>query len=152
MKILSFFTSLFESKKATDKEVLQILKEGAILATEDAKRFNYKLDYSDNSIKSVDKILLKLRKDYLKTKHEKQLESFALVFGLYIIEVYERNHGQGYLQRRLTGHSKDDFPYYRNGELIFPCIWCLNRLFDESAEDVWVKYNSLILVRTASKS
>ncbi|HEX8270483.1 MAG TPA: hypothetical protein VF581_11385 [Flavobacterium sp.] len=144
MKILSFFASFFTSKKATDKEVLQILREGAALATEDAKLYNYKLDYSTNSIKSVDNILLRLRKNYLNTNHEKELESFALVFGLYVIEVYERNHGQGYLQRKLSGHSKDDFPYYRKGKLIFPCIWCLNRLFDKNAEDIWVKYNSFI--------
>ncbi len=137
---------MFESqKKTTNSEVLKILKEGAALAIQDAKKlYNYKLDYSDDSIKNIDSILSRLRNEYSNTNNNSVVESFALVFGLYVIEVFERNHGHGYLQRRQTGQDVDSFPYFRKGKLIFPCTWCLNKLFDKNAEDIWVKYNSFI--------
>lgn len=144
MNIFSFIASLFKTEETTSKEVLQILNDGAALAVQDAKFFNYKLDYSNNSIKNVDTILIRFRKIYSKTDNKAELENLALVFGLYVIAVFERNYGPGYLQRRLTGHNEDSFPYYRKGELIFPCIWCLNKLFDDNAEDIWIQYNSFI--------
>uniref|UniRef100_UPI004049DD2B hypothetical protein n=1 Tax=Flavobacterium sp. TaxID=239 RepID=UPI004049DD2B len=144
MKIYQIISSLFRSKKTTKDEILIIQKEGAEIAVEFARAYNFKLDYSDDSLKKVDKLLTIFGKEYLETKNKKNFESFALTFGLYIIEVMERNHGKGYLERKLLGLEKDDFPYYWNGNLIFPCIWCLDRIFKNDADNVWEMYKKVI--------
>lgn len=144
MNLLKLFKTFFQYEKTTNQEVLKIISEGAKIATEHAKLFKYNLDYSDESIKKVDKILLLLLKEYSNTKKESELKNFALIFGLYIIEVYERNHGKGYIERKLLASNEDSFPYHRNGNLIFPCIWCLNKINDAKSEDLWSKYNTFI--------
>jgi len=144
MKIFKIISSLFQSKKTTNEEILIIQKEGAELAVECARAYNFKLDYSDDSLKKLDKLLTIFGNEYLETKNKSSFESFALTFGLYIIEVMERNHGKGYLERRLLGIETDNFPYYWKGNLIFPCIWCLNRIFKSDADNVWEMYNKVI--------
>lgn len=144
MKIIQFISSFFQSTKTTNTEVFKIQKEGAELAVERAKLYNFRLDYSDNSIKNVDKILDRLGKEYLIKKNKNELEELALIFGLYVIEVFERNYQKGYLERKLLGLEKDNFPYYWKGNLIFPCIWCLNKIFDSEADDVWSMYKTTL--------
>ena len=146
MKILNSISSLFRTNKSTSIEVLKIQKEGAKLAVQHAKIYNSKLDYSVDSLKKVDKILDRLSKNYLIKQNKEELENLALIFGLYIIEVFEQNEGKGYLERKLITLESDSFPYYFKGNLIFPCIWCLNKIFDNEADDVWMIYN-----RTVSK-
>ena len=144
MKIFQNISSLFRSNKTTKDEVLIIQKEGAELAVECARAYNIKLDYWDDSIKKVDKLLTIFCKEYLATKNKRSFESFALTFGLYIIEVVERNHGKGYLERKLLGLEKDNFPYQWNGNLIFPCIWCLDRIFKSDSSNIWEMYKNVI--------
>ncbi|MEX0598196.1 MAG: hypothetical protein WD512_17035, partial [Candidatus Paceibacterota bacterium] len=129
MKLFKIISSLFRSNKTTTDETLKIQKEGAALAVACAKAYQFKLDYSVASLKKVDQLLLLFGKEYLATKNKTNFENFALTFGLYIIEVMERNHRKGYLERKLLGLQEDDFPYYWNGNLIFPCIWCFDRIF-----------------------
>ncbi|UOK41615.1 MULTISPECIES: hypothetical protein [Flavobacterium] len=148
MKLLKSIFSLLSSPKnthkQTDGEVLKIQKEGAQHAIELAKVFSYKLNYSDESLKNVDKVLIKLNKEYIGTKNEHLLPGFAMAFGLYIIEVFEKNHEQGYLKRQRNEFGEDTFPYYWRKNLIYPCMWCLERIFDDKASDVSLKYNSII--------
>ena len=144
MKILKFIYSLFQSNEIeqTDEEVLKILEDGARKAIEIGKDLNYKLDYSEESIKTVDKILNRIKTVF----HDKNdLSGFALVYGLYIIEVFERNHQKGYLKKRYDNLGPDDFPYYRKKNLIFPCLWCYHIIFHNNASDIWSQYQSAIL-------
>lgn len=144
MKILKSIHSLFRSNEfeQTDEEVLKILEDGARRAIEIGKDLNYKLDYSEGSIKTVDKILNRIKTVF---KDKNDLSGFALVYGLYIIEVFERNHQKGYLKKRYDNHGPDDFPYYRKKELIFPCLWCYDIIFQSDAKDIWSQYQSAIL-------
>lgn len=143
MKIIKLITSLFRAEKTTSAQVLKIQKEGAEIAIAQAKLYNLNLDYSDNSIKKLDNVLDKLNKEYLINNNCKtKLENLSIIFGLYIIEVFERNHGKGYLERRLLASQEDTFPYYWKGNIIFPCIWCLNKIFDTKSEEIWNLYKT----------
>lgn len=139
MKLFQFLSSLFQTNKnkQTDAEVLLILKDGAATAVKTAKDFNCDLNYSDNSIKTVDTALKKLK---IAFTNQKDLEAVALIFGLYVIEVFERNYGNGYLERKYSNQGPDDFPYRRGDNLIFPCLWCLDSLQYDDAEDIWSQY------------
>ncbi len=52
---------------------------------------------------------------------------------------------KGYLKKRYDNHGPDDFPYYRKKELIFPCLWCYDIIFQSDANDIWSQYQSAIL-------
>lgn len=145
MKILNLISSIFRTTKSTSIEALKIQKEGAKLAVQHAKIYNSKLDYSVDSLKKVDKILDLLSKNYLTKQNKEELKNLALIFGLYIIEVFERNEGKGYLERKLITLESDSFPYYFKGNLIFPCIWCLNKIFENEADKVSMIYNRTVV-------
>ena len=136
MKLLSFISSLFGKAKTTSQDILQIQKEGAEIAIERAKLYNFILNYSENSIKYLDKVLTIIGKEYAITKEKKDIEGFSIIFGLYIIEVIERNHEKGYLKRKLLGVEHDVFPYHWKGNLIFPCAWVQNIILDYNAKDI----------------
>ena len=139
-KIKIVFT--FPKEKVTDELVVKIVTEGAELAVKSAKAFHFMLDYSDASIKTVDKILKKVKVHY--ANQEKELSNYGLIFGLYCIAVLERNHGKGFIERKYEADSPDDFPYLRNNQLIFPCMWCSHFLFYEDVPDVWSQFNEVV--------
>jgi hypothetical protein len=144
MKLFKIITSLFRSNKTTTGETLKIQKEGAALAVDCARAYHVKLDYSDASLKKVDQLLVLFGKEYLATKNKSNFENFALTFGLYVIEVLERNHGKGYLERKLIGLQEDSFPFHWNGQLLFPCKWCFDRIFKRDSLTIWELYNQVI--------
>jgi len=139
-KIKSLFPS--RNKKVTAPEVITIVTEGAALAVNSAKAFHLKLDYSDASIKTVDKVLKKVKVLY--AKNDNELSNYGLVFGLYCIAVLERNHGKGFIERKYEADGPDEFPYLRNNQLIFPCLWCSHKLFYDDVPDVWSQFNEVI--------
>jgi uncharacterized protein (DUF2141 family) len=144
MNLFKIIASLFRFNKTTTGETLKIQKEGAALAVACAKAYHIKLDYSDASLKKVDQLLVLFGKEYLATKNSSNFENFALTFGLYVIEVLERNHGKGYLDRKLLGLEADNFPFYWNGQLLFPCVWCFNRIFKKDSPTIWELYKQVI--------
>lgn len=127
----------------TDLEKLQ--EELVGYAIQIAGSFKIKLDYSDKSIKKVEKILSKIHKDYKKSKNDEGLNGIALEFEFYIIKVIENNHEKGKLERNHVDFGDDTFPYYWKDSTIFPYSWCLKRIFDGKSDDIWSKYKSLIL-------
>lgn len=141
VNIFKYISSIFKTSKQTKPDVLKIQKEGTELAVQYAKNFNLKLNYSVESIKYVDKILNSLSKKNLDDNKKEELQNISLIFGLYVIEVFEQNIGNGFLERKLIALENDSFPYYTNGKLVFPCIWCLNRVFIKDSEEIWVLFN-----------
>jgi hypothetical protein len=144
MKLFHYLKSVFEiyGDKQTDAEVLAALNDGARTAVAVAKDFDYRLDYSVGSVKTVDSLLNKIKIVY--KDNPAPLAGYGLIFGLYIIAVFERNHEKGYLKRRSKNSESDDFPYLRQKVLIFPCLWCLNRLYDGTATSIWTEYQSCV--------
>ena len=67
----------------TELEKLQVKLVGYAIQIADS--FKIKLDYSDKSIKKVEKILSKIHKDYIKSKNDEGLNGIALEFAFYIM-------------------------------------------------------------------
>ena len=148
-KILLFSILVFFSFKMTGQNTIQELldiKDQLIThAIEVGKEYDLNLDFSDASIKSVEFILSDLHKEFIKTKSDYGLNGLAHIFGFYIIEVIEKNHGKGRIERNHPSFVEDVFPFYWNGATLFPVAWCQKRIFDGDADNVAFKYKMLIL-------
>lgn len=115
------------------------------LAFEIAGNMKITLDYSDESIKKVEEILARTNEYYIRTKNDEGLVGISLEFAAYIIAVIEKNHGPGKWKKDDKEFGPDTFPYHWNGRIIFPYIWCMKRIFDGEMENVWCKYQTLVL-------
>ena len=110
-----------------------------------AKEFNVILDFSDNSIKNVESILSELNVEYERTKNDEGLNGLAYMFGFYIVDVIERNHGKGRLERHHPEFGENSFPFYWNDGTLFPMGWCQKRIFDGKEDDIEFKYRVFVL-------
>ena len=150
MKKLIFFTFLIiftlrMKGQNTSPELIEIKNELVAHAIEVGKDYDIKLDFSDESIKNVETILADLHKEYKETKNDDGLNGLAFMFGFYIIDVIEKNHGIGRIERSHQDFGENIFPFYWNGGTLFPLAWCQKRIFDGEGDNVEIKYRILIL-------
>ena len=129
----------------TSQELIEIKNELITHAIEVGKEYNFKLDFSDQSIKKVEKILSNIHEDYKKTKNDEGLIGLAYMFGFYIVEVIEKNHGEGRIERNHPDFGDNSFPFYWNDGTLFPMAWCQKRIFDGDGDNVEIKYRILVL-------
>ena len=115
------------------------------LALQVASNFGVKLDHSPKSVKKVEKILGKLHDEYSRTGNDDGMNGIAMEFGAYIIKVIELNFDPGTWSRDHPELGPDSFPYHWQGKDVFPFAWCQKRIFDGPGDDVWAKFNALIL-------
>lgn len=108
---------------------------------------NLKLDFSDSSISRVENFLSQLHDEYIKTGNDEGLHGLAIIMGFYIIEVIERNHGKGQLERNHPHYGENTFTFFWNNNTIFPVAWCQKRIFDGDADNVETKYKAFIKER-----
>lgn len=132
--------------KTTPDELAKLQNELTDLAIQIAAGSNIKLDFSIESVKQVENILGVIHTDYKKSKQEEGVRGIALEFAAYIVSVIEKNLEKGYWQRDSEEAGEDSFPYFLpDGRIIFPYGWCLKRIIDGASEDVWVKFQTLVL-------
>ena len=136
-----------------DKKARKLQKELIGYAKEIAKSYGYSLDYTDNSIKTVESILTQIHNDYKKSKDSDGLDGIAFEFGFYIMAVIEKNYGKGLLGINDEVFGENTFPFYIGTITAFPIEWCKKRIYDGKADDVYTKYKTLIsrLERTPAK-
>jgi hypothetical protein len=115
------------------------------LALQIAKSFRIKLDFSHDSVKNVERILGEIYREHVKTKKTDGLNGIALEFGAYIATTIQRNTGQGVLERDHPEFGKNTFPFQYAGGTIFPYQWCAKRILEGDADNVWSKYQVLVL-------
>jgi hypothetical protein len=140
-RVLDFFMN-------KNKNLNDLQNELCDLAIQISNYYKIKLDFSNNSIKNVEKILSIIHKDYKKTKNDEGLNGIALEFGIYIIKVIEKNFEKGKLERDHKDFGENTFPYYLKDSVIFPYGWCQKRIFDGTGDNVWIKYQTLVLNKT----
>jgi hypothetical protein len=134
-------------KKRPDLPALQ--KQLVELAEQVAREnFGITLDYSVGSVRQVELILGKLHEDYLKSKSQDGLRGLALAFASYLIAVIEKNFQKGKLTRDHPQMGPNTFPYEWNGATLFPYGWCMKRLVDGPEDDVWAKFQALVVAET----
>ncbi len=116
------------------------------LALEIAKGFGVKLDFSFNSIQKVEEVLGRIHEDYKKTKSEDGMNGIAIEFAAYLVEVINRHSDEKGVWYTDDSHfGEKTFPFEWKGDTMFLYSWCQKRIFDGKADDVYFKYQSIIL-------
>tara|TARA_R110000868_G_C10590272_1_gene739497 strand:+ start:110 stop:529 length:420 start_codon:yes stop_codon:yes gene_type:complete len=133
------------NSQTTSPELLEIKKELIYHAIEVGKEYEIELDFTDESIKNVETILSNLHKEYKISKSDDGLNGLAYMFGFYIIDVIEKNHGKGRIERNHPDFGENVFPFYWNGGTLFPLAWCQKRIFDGDGDNVEFKYRISVL-------
>jgi len=96
----------------------------------------YNLDYSEESLKDIDDILLSKYEIY-KSGEFDFCNTILLIYGLYIIKVIENNYECGVMSVDVVD---GDLKYkWRNIEM-FPYSWCINRVKNGETDSVFLKY------------
>ena len=127
-------------------ELLKLQSDLTALAFKVAENFGVKLDFTHNSIEQVEKVLGLVHDEYKKTKNKEGLDGIALEFATYIISTIEKNLAKGRWERDSKEFGKDVFPYtLADGRVIFPYAWCQKRIFDGEGDNIWTKYNTLVI-------
>ena len=107
--------------------------------------FGITLDYTDESVTHVERILGEVHDDYRRTRDKSGLHGVALEFAAYLVSIIERHHGSIDWKRDDETIGKDSFPLHWNGGTLFPYGWCLKRIFDGPADDIWFKWQVHVL-------
>lgn len=131
-----------------DQELDDLKERLSRLAEQVALNFGKKLDYSINSVHEVEKLLGQLHKHYKKTCDDEGLNGLALEFAAYIIKTIEKNLSKGQWKRDHPVFGKDTFAYTWDGKDIFPYSWCQKRIFDGPSDNVWTKFQAIVMKKT----
>jgi hypothetical protein len=110
-----------------------------------SEHFHTHLDYSADSIQQVESILAKFHDDYRKTRSDEGLNGVALEFAAYIVTVIQRHFGPAEWERDCQSFGQDAFPLHWRGGSVYPYSWCQKRIFDGPADDVWFKFQAIVL-------
>ncbi len=113
--------------------------------------FGVTLDYSIESVKEVEKLLSTFHKEYKTTGSDDGMTGLAFEFAAYIVKVIERNIGPVRWERNHPEMGDDSFPLYLDDGALFPFGWCIKRIFDGPADDVWTKFNVFVLKQDPPK-
>lgn len=132
----------------TDKDVVRTKKDLLSKALQLGKLYEVDLDFTDSSISQVEYILSDINTIYKETNNDDGLSGIAYILGLYIIEVIDRNHGQGRIERDHPDLGENTYPFYWNNSVIFPVAWCQKRIFEGDSDNVDLKYKILVLDTT----
>ncbi|HTA29567.1 MAG TPA: hypothetical protein VK731_03750 [Candidatus Cybelea sp.] len=95
------------------------------------------LDYSVESIKSVDEELGIISKDIDKEKPQPGTFGIAMGYGAYIGEVFRRKNGGSWSTNDSTGQNP--YPLKSGDNVIYPVMWCYKRLINGEEDDVYFK-------------
>ena len=128
------------------EDINKLKKELIDLSLKVGIHYGINLDFSIQSIKEVENILSKISLEYKKDKNDEGINGLALELSAYIIAVIEKNILIGKWERDSIELGKDTFPYDLGEEnIIFPYAWCLKRIYDGDGDNVWTKFNTLVL-------
>jgi hypothetical protein len=134
-----------KKKKSKVDEVETMMQEGVTQTLELAKENGVTLDFSDDSIKEVEKLLAECHREYKKAKSDEGFHGLALMFGAYIGEVIRRKGFGGTWARNHPDVGEDSFPFHWRGADLFLYGWCVKRIFDGKGDNVIFKYKALVL-------
>lgn len=120
-------------------------KELTDLALQVAIEMGYNLDFTHQSIRQVDKILGSLHEQWMQDGNTEGLDGLALEFAAYIVSVVQLQTGKGEWKRDHEKFGKDSFPLFIDRRIIFPYVWCKKRIYDGEVDNLWSKYEELVI-------
>lgn len=121
--------------------VVFLPKEAVAIAKE---HHGVTLDYSPASVEQVEAILGKLHDEYKRRGTTEGQRGLALAFGVYIGEVIRKQAGEGFWKQDHPVAGEGSMPLHWKGHDSFPVAWCLKRLANGEAENVWHKYQMIV--------
>lgn len=133
------------SGQKTNQELIELKADMIKYALEIGQIFELNLDFTDDSIKNVEKILSEIHDEYVSTKNDEGLNGVAIQFGFYIMETIEQNHGKAWFERNHKDFGENSFPFYWNEMTLFPIGWCQKRIFDGPDDNIWPKYKIVVI-------
>ena len=110
-----------------------------------AETFEISLDYSDESVKNVESMLSRFHSEYERTKDDSGLRGIAIGFAAYLGEVIRRKNLGGTWSRNHSVMGDNSFPFNWKGADLFLYGWCMKRIFDGEADNIWTKYQCCVL-------
>ena len=131
-------------------DAMELKESMSVLAERIASEaFAKRLDYSIESVHEVEAILAVLHDEYINTHSEDGLHGIALEFGAYLVKLIERNFGPVNWIRDHADFGQDSFPLDWRGHTLFPVAWCIKRIIDGPGDNVWSKFQILVLDENA---
>ncbi len=129
-----------EKEFKTTDEFIQYL---AGYAVKDASEANHvRLDFSIDSIKSVEQILAQVHDQYAKEPTSISADGLARAYGAYVGEVIGRsNPGARWQKGDEMGEAT--YPIVWGPGHSYPMAWCYRRITNGPVDNVWDKYNVL---------
>jgi hypothetical protein len=120
---------------------VQWLADGAVRDADSNQHI--KLDYSPESVKSVEHILGKLHEMYVRNPASISVRGLSAAYGAYIGEVIRRSETGVHWERDHPVFGEKSYPLYWGKGVSNPLGWCQKRIIDGEDDDVWVKYSIL---------
>jgi hypothetical protein len=135
-----------KSKPIPRNDMAQLKAKLCELAEQIARDdFGTPLDYSVKSIQKVERILRAIHDEYCRTDSDDGLYGIALEFGAYLVAVIERHFGPAVWERDHPEFGKDAFPLRWRDSTLFPVEWCMKRMIDGPGDNVWSKFQVLVV-------
>lgn len=135
------------NKNFTEDQKIQQIAEAYSLDAIDFARdnFNIQLDWSDNSVEQIEKMLSIFHEQMAKANpSEEQIFGFAKMFGSYVGETFRRNHGAIW---GIVQLENDKFPGLKAdgaAGLFWPWGRAQNRITNGPEDNVWQYYKVLL--------
>ena len=131
--------------KKKSEDIESLMQEGVKEALALGKEAGLNFDFTDKSIKDVEKLLGEIRKEYKKTGDEEGVHGLAIMLTAYIGEVIRKKGFGGEWARNHPQMGEDSFPFKWQGHDLFLYGWCMKRILDGSGDNVFFKYQCLVL-------
>ena len=112
-------------------------------AVNNAERENHiHLDYSVESIKTVDKILGRVHEAYVKNPNSVSVSNLASVYGAYVGEVIRRTESSARWKRDDKPGGEDSYLLVWGQTLhAYPMLWCQARIMSGDRGSIWRAYS-----------
>jgi hypothetical protein len=98
--------------------------------------------FSAESITFIERLL-----EFTHAEYKESGRDYAVIArgcGAYIVKVFERNLGPATWSREASSDDNDTFPLQWRGTTLFPVEWCMRRITEGPAENVWDKFQSAV--------
>jgi hypothetical protein len=131
-----------ERKFATTDEFVQWLANEAV---NDARQQDHtKLDYSVESIKTVEQILGRVHSQWTKDPPTVSAKGLGSAYGAYIGEVIRRSEPGAHWERDdELGEKSYPIIWGPTAGHSYPMAWCYRRILNGDEDNVWVKYRAV---------
>jgi len=129
-----------ERRFASTDEFVQWLANEAV---NDAWQQDHtKLDYSVESIKTVEQILGRVHAQWTKNPSTVSAKGLGSAYGAYVGEVIRRSEPGARWQRDDEAGEKS-YPIIWGSHHSYPMAWCYHRILNGDEDNVWLKYRAI---------